>query len=148
MVVAAVRNPEKAGDLGVATVPFDYDREETLAPALRDIDSVLMLTGYTVDMFAQSKTFLNAARRAGVRHSANHSPTSRDHRRSSCKRSSPPAPAPPTCGQPAKNTRPTLQESPEPGADFAIMRALLKRNGTSWDDFGTRHAHTLRYGLD
>jgi uncharacterized protein YbjT (DUF2867 family) len=67
-VVAAARNPGKARDLGVPVVLFDYDREERLAPALEGIDSVFMLTGYTVDMLKQSHAFLNAAKRAGVKH--------------------------------------------------------------------------------
>jgi NAD(P)H dehydrogenase (quinone) len=67
-VVAAARAPEKAAGLGVPVVPMDFDRKETLAPALEGIDSVLMLTGYTVDMFRQSKAFINEARRAGVKH--------------------------------------------------------------------------------
>jgi NAD(P)H dehydrogenase (quinone) len=67
-VVAAARAPEKAAGLGVPVVLMDFDRKETLAPALEGIDSVLMLTGYTVDMFKQSKAFINEAKRAGVKH--------------------------------------------------------------------------------
>jgi uncharacterized protein YbjT (DUF2867 family) len=67
-VVAAARSPEKAAGLGVPVVLMDFDRTDTLAPALQGIDSVLMLTGYTVDMFRQSKAFINEAKRAGVKH--------------------------------------------------------------------------------
>ena len=67
-VIAAARSPEKAAALGVPVVLLDYDREETLAPALEGIDSVFMVTGYTVDMLKQSKSFINAAKRAGVSH--------------------------------------------------------------------------------
>ncbi|MDB5995083.1 MAG: hypothetical protein JWP42_2219 [Pseudomonas sp.] len=67
-VVAAARNPEKAAALGVPVVLFDYDREETLAPALDGVDSVFMLTGYTVDMLKQSHAFVNAAKKAGVKY--------------------------------------------------------------------------------
>jgi uncharacterized protein YbjT (DUF2867 family) len=67
-IVAAARNPQKARDLGVQVVMFDYDREETLAPALEGIDSVFMLTGYTVDMLKQSHAFVNAAKKAGVKY--------------------------------------------------------------------------------
>ena len=49
-VVAAVRNPEKAKDLGVPFVYLDLDRVETLAPALAHVDRLFMATGYTVDM--------------------------------------------------------------------------------------------------
>ncbi|WP_454726264.1 MULTISPECIES: SDR family oxidoreductase [Cupriavidus] len=67
-VVAAARNPEKAEGLGVPVVLFDYDRKETMAPALEGVDSVFMLTGYSVDMLKQSYDFVNAARRAGVKY--------------------------------------------------------------------------------
>jgi uncharacterized protein YbjT (DUF2867 family) len=67
-VVAAARTPEKAKSLSVPVVMLDYDREETLAPALEGIDSIFMVTGYTVDMLKQSKAIVNAAKRAGVKH--------------------------------------------------------------------------------
>jgi uncharacterized protein YbjT (DUF2867 family) len=67
-VVAAARTPEKAQSLGVPVVLLDYDREETLAPALKGVDSLFMVTGYTVDMLKQSKAIINAAKRAGVKH--------------------------------------------------------------------------------
>jgi NAD(P)H dehydrogenase (quinone) len=67
-VIAGVRSPQKATSLGVPTVRLDFDRVETLEPAMQDIDTVFMMTGYTVDMFRQSKAFLNAARTAGVKH--------------------------------------------------------------------------------
>jgi NAD(P)H dehydrogenase (quinone) len=67
-VIAAARSPEKAKGLGVPVAMLDYDREPTLAPALKGIDSVFMVTGYTVDMLQQSKAFINAAARAGVKH--------------------------------------------------------------------------------
>jgi NAD(P)H dehydrogenase (quinone) len=67
-IVAAARNPEKARGLGVPVVLFDYDREETLAPALAGVDSIFMLTGYTVDMMKQSYALVNAAKRAGVKY--------------------------------------------------------------------------------
>lgn len=67
-VVGGARNLEKARGLGVPVVMLDYDREETLAPAFEGVDSVFMVTGYTVDMLRQSKAFINAAKRAGVKH--------------------------------------------------------------------------------
>lgn len=67
-VVAAARSPQTASHLGVPVVEMDFDRVETLEPALQGIDRVFMLTGYTVDMFRQSKAFVNAAKRAGVAH--------------------------------------------------------------------------------
>jgi NAD(P)H dehydrogenase (quinone) len=69
--VAAVRSPEKAAPLeaqGIRTMLLDFDKEETLLPALQGIDRALLVTGYTVDMLRQSKAFLDQAKVAGVRH--------------------------------------------------------------------------------
>src|SRR3984957_16630967 len=65
-VVGAVRSAEKAAALGVPAVLLDFDRPETLAPALEGVDRVFLMTGYTIRMFKQSRDFLNAARRADV----------------------------------------------------------------------------------
>ena len=66
--IAAARSPDKARHLGASVRHLDLDRVESIAPALEGIERVFMATGYTVDMLRQSKDFLNAARRAGVRH--------------------------------------------------------------------------------
>jgi NAD(P)H dehydrogenase (quinone) len=66
--IAAVRNPEKAATLGLPVVYFDLDKFETIEPTLQGIDRAFLLTGYTIDMMRQSKDFLNAAKRAGVKH--------------------------------------------------------------------------------
>jgi NAD(P)H dehydrogenase (quinone) len=65
-VVAAARNREKAGKLGISTVHLDLDDFATFAPALDGIDRIFMATGYTVDMLRQSKDLVNSAKRAGV----------------------------------------------------------------------------------
>ena len=70
-LVAAVRSAAKAKPfeaLGIRTVMLDFDKEETLAPALQGIDRALLVTGYTVDMLRQSKAFLDQAKKAGVQH--------------------------------------------------------------------------------
>lgn len=67
-IVAGVRSLSKGADLGVPLVELDMDRPETLDPALLGVERVFMLTGYTINMFQQSKNFLNAAKRAGVKH--------------------------------------------------------------------------------
>jgi NAD(P)H dehydrogenase (quinone) len=67
-VVAAARDVDKAGQLGVPVVHLNLDKIETLAPALDGVDSVFMATGYTVDMLRQSKDLVNAAKRTGVKH--------------------------------------------------------------------------------
>lgn len=66
-VIAAARNPEKATHLGISVVHLDLDQIETIEPALKDIDRAFLVTGYTIDMMRQSKDFLNAAKRAGVK---------------------------------------------------------------------------------
>jgi NAD(P)H dehydrogenase (quinone) len=70
-IVAAVRSQEKAATFtakGIATVIFDFDDENTHLPALKGIDRLLVVTGYTVDMLRQSKAILDNAKKAGVRH--------------------------------------------------------------------------------
>jgi NAD(P)H dehydrogenase (quinone) len=67
-VAAAARTPEKAKHLGVPVVRLDLDKPETMATALEGVDRALLITGYTIDMMRQSKDFLNAAKRAGVKH--------------------------------------------------------------------------------
>jgi NAD(P)H dehydrogenase (quinone) len=70
-LVAAVRSPDKGQvfeSQDIRTVILDFDREETLAPALQGIDRALLVTGYTVDMLRQSKAFLDQAKAAGVQH--------------------------------------------------------------------------------
>ncbi|WP_300730537.1 SDR family oxidoreductase [Pseudomonas sp.] len=70
-LVAAVRSAAKAEPFeaqGIRTVILDFDKEETLAPALQGIDRALLVTGYTVDMLRQSKAFLDQAKKAGVHH--------------------------------------------------------------------------------
>jgi NAD(P)H dehydrogenase (quinone) len=67
-VIAAARNPEKAKNIGVPVVRLDLDKVETIEPALKGIDRAFLATGYTIDMMRQSKDFLNAAKRQGVKH--------------------------------------------------------------------------------
>lgn len=70
-VIAGVRSPEKAEQLRDRNIEIRYldlDRQETLIPALEEVDRALLLTGYSVDMLKQSKAFLDAAKQTGVRH--------------------------------------------------------------------------------
>lgn len=70
-LVAAVRSPEKSGafaERGIRTVVLDYDDESTHAEALKGIDRIFVVTGYTVDMLKQSKVLLDNAKKAGVGH--------------------------------------------------------------------------------
>ncbi len=70
-VVGGVRNDDGAAKLagrGDASVRLDFDRPDTLRPALEGADAVFLVTGYTVDMLVQSKRLLDAAKAEGVRH--------------------------------------------------------------------------------
>lgn len=47
---------------------LDLNRPDTFAGALKDVDRVFLLTGYTASMLFQSKKLVDAARDAGVSH--------------------------------------------------------------------------------
>ncbi|MEP9357468.1 SDR family oxidoreductase [Sphingomonas sp. KR3-1] len=66
-LVALARAPEKAADLGIEARAFDYDRPETLAPALAGIDTLLLISGSEVGKReAQHAAIVDAAKAAGV----------------------------------------------------------------------------------
>ncbi|WP_424137571.1 SDR family oxidoreductase [Roseomonas chloroacetimidivorans] len=66
-VVALVRSPDKAVDLGVATRPFDYARPETLTPALKGVDTLMLVSSSEVGQRAvQHRNVIEAAKAAGV----------------------------------------------------------------------------------
>ncbi len=70
-IVVGVRSPEKAQSFQAQQIEarlLDLDRHETLAPALKNVDRSLLLTGYSVDMLKQSKAFIDTAKQAGVEH--------------------------------------------------------------------------------
>lgn len=67
-IVALVRNRAKAGDLGVATREADYDRPETLAPAMKGIDTLLMISASEIGKrLEQHHSVIEAAKKAGVK---------------------------------------------------------------------------------
>jgi len=67
-IVALVRTPSKAADLGVAVRAADYAQPETLAPALRGIDTLLLISSSEIGQrAAQHRNVIAAARAAGVR---------------------------------------------------------------------------------
>ncbi len=67
-IVALVRTPAKAADLGVAARAFDYTRPEQLAPALASIDTLLLISSSEVGQrAAQHANVITAAKQAGVR---------------------------------------------------------------------------------
>jgi uncharacterized protein YbjT (DUF2867 family) len=71
-VRALVRNPAKAEAVAalpnVEIVQGDLARPETLAPALRDVDRAMLISSSAPDMLDVQSSFIDAARKAGVRH--------------------------------------------------------------------------------
>src|ERR1700746_439696 len=47
---------------------IDLDDPRTFDEALKDVTGIFLITGYTVDMLAQSKCLIDAARRNDVNH--------------------------------------------------------------------------------
>ncbi|WP_321518499.1 SDR family oxidoreductase [uncultured Bacteroides sp.] len=67
-IVALVRNPEKALDLGVKARVFDYSKPESLAESLQGIDSLLLISGNELGQRAQQHgNVIDAAKKAGVK---------------------------------------------------------------------------------
>lgn len=65
------RRPEQVEALrkqGQDAVYLDLDDPRTFAGALAGVDRLFLLTGYTVAMLVQSKTLVDAAKKAGVQH--------------------------------------------------------------------------------
>lgn len=56
---------------GRDAVHFDLDDPRTFGAALAGVDSLYLLTGYTIAMITQSKTLVDAAQKAGVSHIVN-----------------------------------------------------------------------------
>lgn len=69
-LVALVRDTAKVADLadrGVLVRPFDYDRPDTLAPALAGVDRLLLISSSEVGLrLPQHKAVIKAAKTAGV----------------------------------------------------------------------------------
>lgn len=67
-IVLAVRDPAKLKNPAYRTVEMDYDKPETIESALQGIDSIFMMTGYTIDMLVQSKVFIDIAKKSAVKY--------------------------------------------------------------------------------
>ena len=66
-IVALVRSPAKAADLGVAAREADYDRPETLDRALAGVDTLLLVSVNELGRrAAKHRNVIRAAKRAGV----------------------------------------------------------------------------------
>ena len=59
---------EKMRAAGKEAVQLDLDDPKTFGTALAGVDRLFLLTGYSVDMLVQSKTLVDAAKKAGVSH--------------------------------------------------------------------------------
>lgn len=67
-IVALVRTPEKALDLGVKARVFDYNKPESLAESLQGIDSLLLISGNELGQRArQHANVIDAAKQVGVK---------------------------------------------------------------------------------
>src|SRR6266478_3376528 len=58
---------------------IDLDDPRTFDEALKDITSIFLVTGYTVDMLVQSKSLIDAAKRNGITHIVHLGAFTRDH---------------------------------------------------------------------
>ncbi|GAA1696848.1 SDR family oxidoreductase [Fodinicola feengrottensis] len=68
-IVAAVRTPEKAADLGVQVREADYGKPATLAAAFAGADQVLLISSSEVGQrIPQHTAVVEAAQQAGVKH--------------------------------------------------------------------------------
>lgn len=66
-IIALARSPAKAADLGVAVRTADYDRPETLAPALAGTGTLLLISSSEIGRrTAQHRAIIDAAAAAGV----------------------------------------------------------------------------------
>lgn len=67
-ILALVRDPAKAADLGVAARAFDYTKPETLGPALAGVDTLLLISGDAIGQrVPQHRAVIEAAKAAGVK---------------------------------------------------------------------------------
>jgi len=67
-LVALVRTPEKAADLGVEAREFDYTKPESLVASLTGIDKLLLISGNELGQrLPQHKAVIQAAKEAGVK---------------------------------------------------------------------------------
>ncbi len=67
-LVGLARTPAKAADLGIAIRPADYTAPESLATALRDVDTVLLISSSEIGQRTeQHRNVIDAAKAAGVK---------------------------------------------------------------------------------
>ena len=62
------RSPDKLKGQGVETVLLDWDKPETLGPALQGVEKVFLLTPVSDKQVEYAKALVAAAKKAGVKH--------------------------------------------------------------------------------
>ena len=68
-IIALARDPQKAADMGVPARAFDYDEADQLAPALKGVDTLLLISGVDIGRrLAQHTAVIEAAKEASVGH--------------------------------------------------------------------------------
>src|SRR3989454_3344513 len=72
-------NLEELADQFGASRFIDLDDPRTFDQALKNITSIFLITGYTVDMLVQSKSLIDAAKRNGINHIVHLGVFTRDH---------------------------------------------------------------------
>lgn len=67
-LVALVRSPEKAADLGIEARVFDYEKPETLVEGLKDIDHLMFISANEVGKREpQHRNIIDAAQKSGIK---------------------------------------------------------------------------------
>lgn len=67
-IVALARTPDKAKTLGVPVRAADYDKPETLKPALAVVDTLLLISASEIGKRGpQHRNIIDAAKKAGVK---------------------------------------------------------------------------------
>ncbi len=67
-LVALVRSPEKAADLGIKAQAFDYTQKDTLEAGLKGIDHLLLISGNEIGQRkVQHQNIIEAAQKVGVK---------------------------------------------------------------------------------
>lgn len=67
-IIGLARSPQKGADLGVVVREADYDKPETLGPALTGIDTLLLISASEIGKrAAQHRNIIHAAKQRGVK---------------------------------------------------------------------------------
>lgn len=67
-IILASRDLDRPIESPYPVVYMDYNDRNSIRAALKGIDCVFMMTGYTIDMLTQSKNFIDVAKECGLRY--------------------------------------------------------------------------------